>query len=457
MRIIMHDDIDLNIKDLNKLTFDSIYGTEDNKHTIVSHDSKSTDNKIANSKVYAIVTTSGKLINNREYDFESLRQNVLNKEWLKPYNRPFIKNHNLYNADAVGRISNTWLIDHSNHSVIKADGQEDLPTDVLKHFIDNGLLEEGTGSVIAELFVTEDSKNRIQNKLDMTVSQSSFMDKATCSICGKNYYGGDCTHYAGTTYKIENSDETFSDKLCYVKCSGRYEPIELSTVLLPANNTSLLYAPSKSNKNNKNSADSQEKHSEIDKNSIDNTIEPTEQNKKENNTIDSQNELEHSHVKDNKDMEGKMPKLKDILKNQMAKGMSDEIKKDFEALFDSLEKEEQIEALQKFLDSQAAEPTATSENEDELKEPKNENDDSVDSNADSQESETKKNEDSQNQESLKKESEAAQVEDKEDPEGEVADKIEDLKNIYSKEETKKEFTTFDKYLMANIAKLSKEK
>lgn len=39
--------------------------------------------------------------------------------------------------------------------------------------------------------------------------------KATCSVCGDNYYR--CNHYAGKTYEIENEDGTVSNKFCYIK------------------------------------------------------------------------------------------------------------------------------------------------------------------------------------------------------------------------------------------------
>lgn len=39
--------------------------------------------------------------------------------------------------------------------------------------------------------------------------------KATCSVCGDNYYN--CNHYKGKTYEIEDEDGVARQKLCYIK------------------------------------------------------------------------------------------------------------------------------------------------------------------------------------------------------------------------------------------------
>lgn len=41
--------------------------------------------------------------------------------------------------------------------------------------------------------------------------------KAICSVCGGNYRGSECGHYAGRTYEVEDEDGVTRQKLCYIK------------------------------------------------------------------------------------------------------------------------------------------------------------------------------------------------------------------------------------------------
>jgi len=41
-------------------------------------------------------------------------------------------------------------------------------------------------------------------------------NNAECSVCGKDYYSGDCKHWAGRTYEVEGDDGVTRNVLCYV-------------------------------------------------------------------------------------------------------------------------------------------------------------------------------------------------------------------------------------------------
>ena len=108
---------------------------------------------------------------------------------------------------------------------------------VLDYFESKGAFDKGTASTIVELSVDEYTYERMKNGLDNTVSQSSMMSKATCNICGKDYFDG-CQHIAGKSYDIEDGDNTVQ-KTCILQCSDFY-PVELSIVNCPGNNHQLL-------------------------------------------------------------------------------------------------------------------------------------------------------------------------------------------------------------------------
>lgn len=409
--LIITDDVNLSAKDKNLLSHDSIYKKADAKaaHINIS-DAKKASEKLK-SGVYAILSVSGKVINNRLYDYDSLKSNVMNKDWTNPFKRPFLRNHDLYNDMPSGRINKAWFIDHSTLEVCCPDGQDDLPDKVLNHYKDSNCFNKGTGSTIVEISTTEDVYNRIKNGLDATVSQSSYMGKAVCNICHQDYFGGKCSHRAGEDYEIEQDKETVN-KTCYVEC-GDFEPVELSIVNNPANDSSILFVLDESASDNKNKDEKTEVDSKIDNETINDKVKGTENNIKDCKEEDTSSEAKETKTED--------LMFKDLLKKTITKNVSDklgeDLKEKFEALFDSLEKEEQIEKLQNFLEA----IDFAEEQEEEVEE--------------KTEPETKDEgeEKAEDKSEEKAKEEESEVEDHKETEDSKSKKSEDLSKIYSKD------------------------
>lgn len=344
--LIITDDVNLELKDKSLLSHDSIYKTKDSKATHISiADGK--NNSVVKNGVYAILSVSDKAINNRLYDYESLKLNVMNGDWTKPYKKPFLRNHDLY-YEPAGRITNAWFIDHATMQVSCPDGQQELPQEVIKHYQDLKCFNEGTGSTIVEMVTTEDTYERIKNGLDATVSQSSYMGKATCNICHQDYFGGECTHHAGRNYQLEKDKESIN-QTCYVECKD-FEPVELSIVNNPANDSSILFVLDSKKNNTKDSQEDKEPlivDSKIDNENNNDKVKGTESNIKD-------CEQEQPLI-DEKENETEDLMFKDLFKKVFSKNVSDkfgeEILEPFNKLFDSLETKEQMENLQVFLDS----------------------------------------------------------------------------------------------------------
>lgn len=327
--LIITDTIDLTIKDKSKFSFDSFYKTSDSKKgsSIINKDSSTK----MYGPVYAILSTSAKDINSRNYSYDSLKQNVINHDWTN-YSRPLLRHHNLEDGTSCGRIDKSFFYDHATKEVTAEFSDSKLNKDVLDYFESKGAFDKGTASTIVELSVDEYTYNRMKNGLDNTVSQSSMMSKATCNICGKDYFDG-CQHIAGNSYEIEDGEETVS-KTCILQCSDFY-PVELSIVNCPGNDSSITYVPKYS------------KHSE---NNDSNEIEPI---------IEDKSTMVTN--KDNEDKNNKMEDLmfKELLKDALLKttvsAFEDEkITEPFNKVFDSLETEEQVVAFKDFLDATVA-------------------------------------------------------------------------------------------------------
>lgn len=321
--LIITDTIDITVKDKSKFTFDSFYKTTDSKK------SSSIINKDSSTKmygpVYAILSTSAKDINSRNYSYDSLKQNVINHDWTN-YSRPLLRHHNLEDGTSCGRIDKSFFYDHSTKEVTAEFSDSKLKKDVLDYFESKGAFDKGTASTIVELSVDEYTYERMKNGLDNTVSQSSMMSKATCNICGKDYFDG-CQHIAGKSYDIEDGDNTVQ-KTCILQCSDFY-PVELSIVNCPGNDSSITYVPNYAKTSSSDSND--------------------------NEPLNDDKEPEITN-KDNKDKNNKMEDsmFKDLLKDALLKNAVEAFKDEkttelFNKVFDSLETEEQVSAFKDFL------------------------------------------------------------------------------------------------------------
>lgn len=440
--LIITDDVNLELKDKSLLSHDSIYKTKDSKATHISiADAK--NNSVVKNGVYAILSVSDKAINNRLYDYESLKLNVMNGDWTKPYKKPFLRNHDLY-YEPAGRIVNAWFVDHETMQVSCPDGQQELPEEVLKHYQDLKCFNEGTGSTIVEMVTTEDTYERIKNGLDATVSQSSYMCKATCNICHQDYFGGECMHHAGQSYQLEQDKETVS-KTCYVECKD-FEPIELSIVNNPANDSSILYVLDTKNSTSRDNKEDKEPilDSKIDNENNNAKVEGTESNIKDCEQENSQPEETNNKTEDSM--------FKDLLKKAISTNVSDKFGADsiesFHKLFDSLENETQIENLQVFLDNLKITPEEVIETEEpETKDEKKEVEEPEVK--DEQEEAEEKPE-----ETIETKDEKKPEEDEKKPEEVETTKAEDFKEIFDgKKEVVVKDNTFNKRLAAMLKNL----
>lgn len=260
-RRIITDNLDLT--DKKEWFYEDFYK---GKKSIQAYDSSSTVNKEKVVSYYGLVSTSDKEINCRKYDKESWKKTVIDGTWIKPFGRPIMRNHDVYFGDSVGRITESYFYDHSTEVVTSDSVENSLPKDVLDFYKEKGAFSNGSGSVIVKFELDAKTAERVDSGLDMTLSQSSIMNSATCNICGKDYYSGDCNHVAGETFQIEE-DGVKKDVKCVVYTKD-YEPVELSIVNFPANDTSIIYK----RKNEVNASNQDNKQSTKDNVNAENKI-----------------------------------------------------------------------------------------------------------------------------------------------------------------------------------------
>lgn len=97
-----------------------------------------------------------------------------------------------------------------------------------------------TMSLILDKFIVRDdevvdnvSANALIKKIETGVLSDTsigfWTDRMTCSVCGMNYYGGKCQHYAGNQYEMADG----SLKLCTVTCMA-------PSVIVPYSNNALF-------------------------------------------------------------------------------------------------------------------------------------------------------------------------------------------------------------------------
>lgn len=183
-------------------------------------DSENSDKEV----IYNIATVSDKEINCRIYPDQHIKDTVLQKKWTSPFLKPFLVNHDIY-TQPLGRIVDAVYVNHSD--LTTEGGQDAVPEAVLMKFKKEGLLNDGTGSVILKIKPFGDTLSKVKDGIVLTTSQASSTDALTCSICGKDYY--DCEHRIGAMYDGKKA----------VLRTGALFPYENSSVNRPANDSSL--------------------------------------------------------------------------------------------------------------------------------------------------------------------------------------------------------------------------
>ena len=314
------DSLDINIlKDSNELNkIKNVYTLEDKKIKKPILKEKEYQNII-----YMLATTSDKKVNYRKYDDEAVIEMSDNGSYMTPYNKPVLKNHNDWSGEPLGRVLDSFAIDHRTLSY-KSPYNSELPEEVIEYFKENNCFKDGKTSIILKCFVDNNTMEKIKDGYYLTVSQGITCSDMICNICGESFFK--CSHFAGSTYKV-NDVETE----CIPKAIGPFIAEEISIVNIPANDTSIIYVPEKKEEN--------ENSNVTDNKNIQNQAQIDNQ---ENQCKDSKN---NNNIKDNK---GGSTMLKDLLRKSLLKDMKnvwilkDEMSEKIETFFNSLE-EEKIE------------------------------------------------------------------------------------------------------------------
>ena len=314
------DSLDINIlKDSNELNkIKNVYTLEDKKIKKPILKEKEYQNII-----YMLATTSDKKVNYRKYDDEAVIEMSDNGSYMTPYNKPVLKNHNDWSGEPLGRVLDSFAIDHRTLSY-KSPYNSELPEEVIEYFKENNCFKDGKTSIILKCFVDNNTMEKIKDGYYLTVSQGITCSDMICNICGESFFK--CSHFAGSTYKV-NDVETE----CIPKAIGPFIAEEISIVNIPANDTSIIYVLEKKEEN--------ENSNVTDNKNIQNQAQIDNQ---ENQCKDSKN---NNNIKDNK---GGSTMLKDLLRKSLLKDMKnvwilkDEMSEKIETFFNSLE-EEKIE------------------------------------------------------------------------------------------------------------------
>lgn len=314
------DSLDINIlKDSNELNkIKNVYTLEDKKVKKPILKEKEYQNII-----YMLATTSDKKINYRKYDDEAVIEMSDNGSYMTPYNKPVLKNHNDWSGEPLGRVLDSFVIEHKTLSY-KSPYNSELSEEVIEYFKENNCFKDGKTSIILKCFVDNNTMEKIKDGYYLTVSQGITCSDMICNICGESFFK--CSHYAGSTYKVNDIKTE-----CIPKAIGPFIAEEISIVNIPANDTSIIYLPEKKEEN--------ETSNVTDNKNIQNQAQIDNQ---ENQCKDSKN---NNNIKDNK---GGSTMLKDLLRKSLLKDMKnvwtlkDEMSEKIETFFNSLE-EEKIE------------------------------------------------------------------------------------------------------------------
>lgn len=353
--LYIKDDTDLGsikenqkVNDFKKELNDSLMCSDSKKPRKVTDAKKKCKTKShtrCRNVAYMLASTSGKEINNRQYEDADYQRQIMERDWHVPYDRPVLRNHDSYSGNPVGRVKDGWYISHATKT--KLLGNDELPEDVLEFFKDHHCFDDGIGSTILKVSLDDETHERVKDGLDNTVSQGQFATKAVCNICGHDYLSGACEHIAGREYSTDSNDE--SKKVKCVPIISGLEPSEISIVNVPANDTSLIYISSEPSTPALDSQDAKEENKKMEE--IDKKTETCNDDTTIENKIAS-NEEKTVEEDQQKQKKGDVM-FKDLLKKAMADSLnaSEKVIESFNSLFDKLETEEQITALKDFLDA----------------------------------------------------------------------------------------------------------
>ena len=158
------------------------------------------------ANIYEIEAIHGYPLATRNYTRympEALRGCI--DSWTKPYPRPLIKFHNDIDGETIGRIIEATYVENSPST--------NTPCIKVKAAISK-----------------QEAVADIENNILLTVSIGTGVSDCRCSICGKDYFGGECEHSRGNVYEGET---------CYIDIY-KMEARELSFVIVPSDPYAML-------------------------------------------------------------------------------------------------------------------------------------------------------------------------------------------------------------------------
>lgn len=228
----------------------SDYDSAVKKNKVATKDSFNTsDSELSLSNIsdklrfFATETVSGKMINRRVYSNDSLQGAIKKNSWSDPYKKRVIKNHDNYgDYQVLGLVDDSFFVDLKGSNHFSSDASKPLPDNVRNFVIQDNKV--GEGASVIELLPNSKFIDGLCDFENTIFSQSSAFEKALCSICGKDLFGEDCCdHWPDKKYAVPvapNSDQ-YTNELCYPIMVGDRMPCEFSSVVTPANDTSILY------------------------------------------------------------------------------------------------------------------------------------------------------------------------------------------------------------------------
>jgi hypothetical protein len=147
--------------------------------------------------------------NELDRDYDKFTVTALNEFAELFKGKTVICDHIRRNANQCARIFDTEVI--HTPSVKTFDGEDLYQLTGMAYMLKNESNAETIANIDAGIY--------------KEVSVGCMVKKTLCSVCGKDYYGGECQHWRGGTYE---------GKTCFTKLDGASDAYELSFVAVPA-------------------------------------------------------------------------------------------------------------------------------------------------------------------------------------------------------------------------------
>lgn len=191
------------------MKFGNIVKSADNESTsvLMSMINKFTRKELTEDDVYIIPVIA--CDNNLDRDMDKFTVKALNELADLFVGKTVIFDHNPKAANQTARIFHAEVL--NNEAVKTSDGESLHQLKVYAYMLKGESTQEIIDSIDAGIL--------------KEVSVNCRVESVLCSVCKKEYYGGECSHCKGNTY---------SDKECFTYLDGAKDAYELSFVAIPA-------------------------------------------------------------------------------------------------------------------------------------------------------------------------------------------------------------------------------